>query len=80
MKSSQRLIDYLKKAEGYSGVAYRCPAGVLTIGYGHTAGVKEGDKIYSGRGVSVDIIEASVKAYVSAVNRAIYYTEERGKE
>lgn len=45
MKSSQRLIDYLKKAEGYSGVAYRCPAGVLTIGYGHTAGVKEGDKI-----------------------------------
>ena len=41
--------------------------------------LKEGDQIYSGRGVSVDIIEASVKAYVSAVNRAIYYTEERGK-
>lgn len=38
--------------------------------------LKEGEQIYSGRGVSVDIIEASVKAYVSAVNRAIYYTEE----
>ena len=39
MKSSQRLIDYLKKTEGYSGVAYKCPAGVWTIGFGHTAGV-----------------------------------------
>jgi hypothetical protein len=45
MKSSQRLIDYLKKTEGYSGVAYKCPAGVWTIGYGHTNGVKPGDKI-----------------------------------
>lgn len=25
--------------------AYRCPAGVLTIGYGHTGDVKPGDKI-----------------------------------
>lgn len=45
MKSSQRLIDYLKKTEGYSGVAYKCPAGVWTIGYGHTKDVKPGDKI-----------------------------------
>jgi len=45
MKSSQRLIDYLKKSEGCSLTAYKCPAGVWTIGYGHTAGVKQGDKI-----------------------------------
>lgn len=25
--------------------AYRCPAGVLTIGWGHTGDVREGDKI-----------------------------------
>ena len=31
---------------------------------------KEG-KIFTGRGVSTDIIEASVKAYVNAINRAI---------
>lgn len=31
--------------EGCRLTAYRCPAGVWTIGYGHTAGVKEGDKI-----------------------------------
>jgi lysozyme len=29
--------------EGCSLVAYRCPAGVWTIGYGHTDGVKPGD-------------------------------------
>jgi len=35
----------LKKFEGCRLEAYRCPAGVLTIGYGHTQGVKEGMKI-----------------------------------
>lgn len=29
--------------EGFSALAYRCPAGVWTIGYGHTKGVKPGD-------------------------------------
>lgn len=41
--------------------------------------LKQGDTVYSGRGVSVDIIEASVKAYLSAVNRAIYYTDEAAR-
>lgn len=38
-------IEMLKKFEGCRLEAYRCPAGVLTIGYGHTQGVKEGMKI-----------------------------------
>ncbi len=38
--------------------------------------LKKDGRIFTGRGVSVDIIEASVKAYVSAVNRAVYFTEE----
>lgn len=45
MKSSQRLIDYLKKAEGCKLTAYQDAVGVWTIGYGHTAGVKQGDRI-----------------------------------
>ena len=45
MKSSQRLIDFLKKSEGCSLTVYKCPAGVWTIGYGHTKDVKPGDKI-----------------------------------
>ena len=45
MKTSQNGIDLIKKFEGCRLKAYRCVAGVLTIGYGHTAGVKENDVI-----------------------------------
>ncbi|MGI6777854.1 MAG: 2-isopropylmalate synthase [Acetivibrionales bacterium] len=36
-----------------------------------TVRVSKGGKIYVGRGVSTDIIEASVKAYLNAINRVI---------
>ena len=36
MKTSQAGIDLIKLFEGVSFNAYVCPAGVLTIGYGHT--------------------------------------------
>lgn len=42
MKISQDGIDLIKKYEGCKLEAYRCPAGVPTIGYGHTRGVKMG--------------------------------------
>lgn len=42
MKISDTGLDLIKRYEGYRGEAYKCPAGVWTIGYGHTAGVKEG--------------------------------------
>lgn len=32
----QSAIDLIKEFEGFSAKAYPCPAGVLTIGYGHT--------------------------------------------
>jgi lysozyme len=37
--------DLIKKYEGVSLKAYRCPAGVITIGWGHTGDVKPGDVI-----------------------------------
>lgn len=45
MKVSNDCIELIKQFEGCRLTAYKCPAGVLTIGYGHTAGVKEGMKI-----------------------------------
>lgn len=39
---SQKGIDLIKEFEGFRSKAYRCPAGVWTIAYGHTAGVKPG--------------------------------------
>lgn len=35
-------LDLVKKFEEFSSEAYLCPAGVWTIGYGHTAGVHPG--------------------------------------
>lgn len=37
--------DFVKQFEGRELKAYRCSAGVWTIGYGHTKGVQEGDEI-----------------------------------
>lgn len=45
MNVSQEGIDLIKKYEGCHLAAYKCPAGVWTIGYGHTRNVKEGDVI-----------------------------------
>ena len=46
MRVSQKGIDLIKKFEGLRLTAYVCPAGVLTIGYGHTgADVKPGMRI-----------------------------------
>lgn len=42
MKTSQNGITLIKSFEGLRLSAYRCPAGHLTIGYGHTSNVHEG--------------------------------------
>lgn len=47
MRASNTLIAAIKKFEGVRLTAYQDTAGVWTIGYGHTAGVKKGDKITS---------------------------------
>jgi lysozyme len=44
MKASQKLIDHIKRSEACALQAYQDAAGVWTIGYGHTAGVKRGDR------------------------------------
>ena len=45
MKVSDSLIKQLMTFEGLSLEAYEDAAGVPTIGYGHTSGVKMGDRI-----------------------------------
>lgn len=31
---SDQLVEYIKEAEGFRSLAYECPAGKLTVGYG----------------------------------------------
>lgn len=45
MKTSQNGIDLIKRFEGFRKRAYICPGGKWTIGYGHTQGVKSGDRV-----------------------------------
>ncbi len=45
MKTSKKGIALIKKYEGCRLEAYTDAVGVLTIGYGHTKGVKRGQKI-----------------------------------
>lgn len=42
---SKEGIEIIKQFEGFRSEAYKCPAGVWTIGYGTTSGVKQGDTI-----------------------------------
>ena len=45
MKINAKGLEIISSFEGCRLSAYRCSAGVLTIGYGHTSGVYEGMKI-----------------------------------
>ena len=45
MKTGTKGLDLIKFFEGLELEAYRCAAGVWTIGYGHTKGVERGMKI-----------------------------------
>lgn len=45
MRTSEKGLQIIREFESLRLEAYLCPAGVWTIGYGHTDGVKRGDKI-----------------------------------
>ena len=45
MHISTQGLALIKASEGLRLAAYRCPAGIWTIGYGHTHGVHEGQAI-----------------------------------
>lgn len=67
MRTSQRGINLIKQHEGLKLEAYRCPAGVYTIGYGHTAGVRRGDVIDEQR--AEQILAEDLKKFEAIVNR-----------
>ena len=69
LKTSSKGLELIKQFEGCKLKAYLCPAGVWTIGYGHTATAKQGMTITQAKAVELlksDLarFEASVNAYV----------------
>ncbi len=51
MKTSQNGIDLIKDFEGCKLKAYKCPAGVWTIGFGNTFYL-DGSKVFMGQKIS----------------------------
>lgn len=66
MKISEVGLELIKSFEGCSLKAYRCPANALTIGYGHTGGVKEGQVITQQQ--ADEYLKTDLSKYEKAVN------------
>ena len=76
---SQKCIDLIKKYEGCRLVAYRCPAGILTIGTGHTGkDVTEGMPITQEQ--ADDLLKIDLDRANRAVNRLIPHGVPQGAE
>lgn len=69
MKTSPKGIALIKEYEGLRLGAYLCSAGVLTIGYGHTGGVKEGDLITEQK--AEQLLQDDLKKFENGVLRLV---------
>jgi lysozyme len=74
MKTSQDGVNLIKEFEGLRLVAYKCPANVWTIGYGHTSmagppSVRQGMRVTKKQ--AEDILRADLVKYEDGVLRAV---------
>ncbi|MGV3346257.1 lysozyme [Enterobacteriaceae bacterium LUAb1] len=69
MNISQNGVALIKQFEGCSLSSYLCPAGICTIGYGHTAGVSDGEKITQCR--ADELLDGDLKVAEADVNRLV---------
>ena len=66
MRTTTGTKNKIKKFEGLRLKAYVCAAGVCTIGYGHTIGVKPGDVITEAQADA--FFESDIRAVENQVN------------
>lgn len=71
MKVSNKGIELIKQFEGCRLHAYLCPAGIPTIGYGHTQGVNIDDIITQSQADS--LLKKDLEKYANFVN--IYHLD-----
>jgi len=62
MQINQDTLDLIKEFEGFRAKAYKCPAGVWTIGYGTTAAANVGIDPVPGMVITEDEAEAYLEA------------------
>ena len=69
MNIGQKGIDLIKHFEGCELNAYKCPAGVWTIGYGHIKGVSKGMSITQEQAEQMLLDE--LKEYENYINELV---------
>ncbi|MBA3752666.1 MAG: lysozyme [Nitrospira sp.] len=74
MKTNRDGIELIKSFEGCKLKAYKCPAGIWTVGYGHTSSAGQ-PKVTSGMTITQaqaeEILVADLATYEAAVAEAI---------
>jgi lysozyme len=66
MTTVEILTRLIKEFEGYKLDAYKCPAGIWTIGYGQTKGIKQGMK-WTQQEVDDNLLETCIVAIDEAI-------------
>lgn len=69
-KISDKGINMIAQFEGCRLEAYKCPAGVWTIGYGHTKNVKSGDRL-SSEAEAKKLLKKDLEVYEGYVNECV---------
>ena len=69
MKISNNGLDLIKHFEGLVLTAYKCPAGVWTIGYGHTKDVQPGDEW--SESTADHMLEVEMEEYEGYINDSV---------
>ena len=69
MKIGIQGLELRKTFEGLELNAYKCAAGVWTIGYGHTKGVQEGDSISEEQ--ANEMLAEELKEYENYINTLV---------
>jgi len=66
MSALEILMKLIKESEGCKLKAYKCPAGIWTIGYGQTKGIKEG-MIWTQQQADEDLIKTALEVLNQAI-------------
>ena len=73
-KTSPRGVQFIKDGEGCSLRAYKCPAGVWTIGYGHTSASGSPvvfEKMTITQREADEILKSDLRKFEEAINRLV---------
>lgn len=77
-KTIDKMVDAEYKLEDY--IVKSVTGGTDALADVTVKLVTQTGSIYTGRGTSLDIVEASAKAYINAINKLAYYLEKRTQD